>query len=172
MNETIQTILQRCSVRSFLDKKVPDDLLTQILDCAKAAPTGKNRQLRQFTVITSRPKIQKLAKAIGKYIGNDKYTMYNPPVLIIVSIEETCELGELDTACAIENIYIAAQSLGLGSVWLNQLRGISYVPPIRKILDGFGIPKTHVVWGMSALGYPKEIPEHKERTENIVMVSK
>ena len=170
MNETIQTLLDRKSIRSFLDKKVSESDLIEITNCAKAAPTARNRQQRQFVVVRSKTKIQKLAKAIAKEIGNDSFTIYNCPVLIIVSVDEACEYGDLDSACAIENIYIACQALGLGSVWINQLRGISYVPSIRKILDSFQVPKNHVVWAMSAIGYPSEIPEPKERTEKVVFI--
>lgn len=170
MNETIKNILGRVSVRKFTDEKILDENLDIILDCAKAAPTAMNKQLRQFTVVTNPVKIQKLIKAIGKQLGNADYDMHKPTVLIIVSIDETCEMGELDVACAIENIYIAAHSLGLGSVWINQLRGISYASEIRKVLNEFGVPKNHVVWGMSALGVPAEIPAVKERNEKVVFV--
>lgn len=170
MNETIKTMLERRSVRKFTDEAVSKEKLDLIVDCAKASPTAKNAQLRQFTVITAASKIQKLAKAIGKEIDNSKYRMYNCPALIIVSTEESAKNGELDTACAIENIYLAAHSLGLGSVWINQLRGISFVPEIRTILDEFEIPKNHVVWGMSAIGVPAETPPLKERTEKVVYI--
>lgn len=170
MNETIKTILDRSSVRKFADDAVPQEKLEEILACAKAAPTAKNMQLRQFTVITNKAKIQKLAKTIGEEIGNDKYRIYDCPVLIIVSTEESSVNGELDCACAMQNIYLAAHALGLGSVWINQLRGISFVPDIRKLLDDFGLPKNHVVWGMSALGVPAEVPVAKERKEKVVYV--
>lgn len=170
MNETIKNILERVSVRKFTDEKISDADLKLIIDCAKASPTAMNKQLRQFTVVKNATKIQKLAKAIGKHIENPKYNFYNPTTLIIVSTEETSEMGELDVACAMENIYIAAHSLGLGSVWINQLRGNSYVPEIREVLDEFGIPKKHVVWGVSALGIPAEKPESKERKEKVIFV--
>ena len=168
VNETIKNILGRVSVRKFTGESISDEDLNLIAECAKAAPTAMNKQLRQFTIVKDPEKIKKLVKA--KHLGDAKYDMRNPTVLIIVSIDETCEMGELDTACAIENIYIAAHSLGLGSVWINQLRGNSYVPEIRKVLDSFGVPKNHVVWGMSALGVPAEKPESKERTEKLVFV--
>ena len=171
MNETLKTMLERRSVRKFTDEPISKEKLQQIIDCAKASPTARNTQMRQFTVIKNTAKIQKLAKAIGKEIGDTKYHIYNCPVLIIVSIDETAKNGELDTACAIENIYLAAHSLGLGSVWINQLRGISFVPEIRKILDEFEVPKNHVVWGMSAIGVPAEIPPLKERTEKVVYIN-
>lgn len=170
MNETIKTILDRKSVRKFTEDVVPQEKLEQILACAKAAPTARNMQLRQFTVITNKAKIQKFAKIIGKEINNGQYRIYDCAVLIIVSTEESSINGELDCACALQNIYLATHALGLGSVWINQLRDISFIPEIRKALDDFGLPKNHVVWGMSALGVPAEKPPAKERKEKVVYV--
>lgn len=170
MNETIKNILERQSIRKFSEEKVPEEKLKLIVDCAKAAPTAMNKQLRQFTVISNKTKIKKLAKVVGKEIDNDKYCFYDAPILIIVSIDETAKNGELDTACAIQNIYIACQALGLGSVWINQLREISYVPEIRKVLDEFEVPNNHVIWGISALGIPAETPEPKKRKEKVVYI--
>lgn len=171
MNETIKNILERVSVRSFTDEKISDENLKLITDCAKSAPTAMNKQLLQFTVVSDTEKIKKLAKAIGEHIGKTDYNLHNPTTIIIVSTDETNEMGELETGCAIQNIYIAAQSLGLGSVWINQLRCNSYVPEIREILDELGVPKKHVVWGISALGVPADKQLPKDRTEKVIFVS-
>lgn len=76
MNETIKTMLERRSVRKFTDEPISKEKLQQIIDCAKASPTARNAQMRQFTVIKNTAKIQKLAKAIGKEIGDTKYHIY------------------------------------------------------------------------------------------------
>lgn len=54
----------------------------------------------------------------------------------------------------LENIFLAAHSYGIGSVWINQLQEICDRPPIRAILAAWGIPADHVVYGFAALGYP------------------
>ena len=54
MNEVINAILTRISVRKFTDQRIEDEKLKLIADCAKAAPTGKNRQARKFTIVHNR----------------------------------------------------------------------------------------------------------------------
>ena len=68
MNAVIDALLARVSVRKFTDQKIEDEKLKLIADCAKAAPTGKNRQARKFTIVHNREKIQELAQQSQKCI--------------------------------------------------------------------------------------------------------
>ena len=61
-----------------------------------------------------------------------------------------------------QNIMLASHSLGVGSVWINQLKESCKSPAIRDVLDGFGVPSNHLVWGCAALGYPEGKPKEKE----------
>ena len=136
MNEVINAILTRISVRKFTDQRIEDEKLKLIADCAKAAPTGKNRQARKFTIVHNREKIQELAQALAKVHNRSDYR----------------------------------KSLGLGAVWINQLRDKCNKPEIRKILDSFHIPHNHIICGFVALGYPAEKPAPKERTEPVEFI--
>ena len=98
--------------------------------------------------------IARLTAAIGAEIGNPDYNMYHPTVLIMPSNLRDSFLGREDNSCALENIFLAAHSHGVGSVWINQMHKISDQPAIRAILDDLGVPEDHVVYGMAALGYP------------------
>ena len=64
MNETLKTILTRRSVRSFQSRKIERPDLELILKAATYAPSGMNRQTWQFTAVTDRDEIRKLAKLI------------------------------------------------------------------------------------------------------------
>lgn len=154
MNQTLETILSRRSIRSFLCKPISEEDIKQIVDAAVHAPSGMGRDTWQFTVVQSREKIQKLAKVIEKETGRENYTMYHPEVLIIPSNLRESPFGKEDNACAMENIFLAAHSLGIGSVWINQLNGISDRLAIREVLSELSVPSDHVVYGMAALGYP------------------
>ena len=156
MNEVIKNILERRSVRKFSDKQISKDDLDLIIKAGLYAPSAMNKQTWQFTVLTKTEDIQELAKAIEKELGREGYDMYKPTVLIIPSNGKDSKFGRDDNACALENIFLAASSLGIGSVWINQLHGICDVPEIRALLDKHGIPNHHVVFGMAALGYSAE----------------
>lgn len=159
MNAVIENLLTRRSVRAFQNKPISDDDLNLILKTALYAPSGMNKQTWQFTAVVNRELIQKLAVAIGEELGRENYDMYSPEVLIIPSNTRESHWGKEDNACALENIFLAAHSLGIGSVWINQLQDICDVPAIRSILDELEIPADHIVYGMAALGYPAAEPK-------------
>ncbi len=165
MNQTIETILKRRSTRSFVKRPLDREELKMIVDCALHAPSGMGRQTWKFAIVENREKIQRLARAAGEALGREGYDMYDPEVLIIPSNEKDSPFGMEDNACAMENIYLAAESLGIGCVWINQLRTICDEPRIRGILNEFHIPENHVVYGLAALGYRDDtVIGPKERT--------
>ena len=67
---------------------------------------------------------------------------------------------------------LAAQSLGLGSVWLNMLMKLRHEEPIKTLLDEYGIPNNHIVWATIALGWPisEGVKLQKKRCYNIYLV--
>lgn len=165
--DAIEMLLTRRSIRKYKTDEVPKDLLEKIIECAKASPTGMNRQERLFTVVTKEDDIQRLASAIAKSLDRDDYHIYYAKALIIVTVPEDLKLGDADTSTAMQNIYLASHALGLASVWINQLRG-NKDEGVRKVLSSFKIPENHISYGMMAIGYADEVPKAKERTEKVV----
>ena len=153
MNETMKSILERRSVRKFTDAPVAEEVLKDVVNAGMHAPSGMCKKTWQFTVVSNRAIIQKLAAAIGETLGRAEYNMYAPTALIIPSNKRDNPHGKEDNACALQNIFLAAQSYGVGSVWINQLQGICDEEKIRPILQELGIPDDHIVYGMAALGY-------------------
>lgn len=127
-------------------------------------------QTWQFTLVKSREKIQALAKVIGEQLNRENYDMYQPEVIVIPSNKRDSRFGKEDDACALENIFLAAHSLGIGSVWINQLQGICDEPAVRAQLTALRIPEDHVVYGLAALGYGDDQKAPKERIGKIVVV--
>ena len=68
-----------------------------------------------------------------------------------------------DNACALENIFLAAHSMGLGTVWINQLSDTCDVPEVRAVLTEFGVPENHKVFGIAAIGYAAAETPVKEK---------
>lgn len=167
--DAIENILTRRSTRKFKDKEIPREALEKIIECAKASPTGMNKQQRLFTVLTKEKDIQKLAKAIGESLHLENYRIYDAKALIIVTVPKDLRLGDADTSTAMENMYLASHALGIGAVWINQLRE-NNSEKVRDVLREFSIPDDHISFGMCALGYSDEIPTVKERTEKVVFI--
>ena len=170
MNEVIKNLLTRRSVRSFTDKRIKREDLELILKAALYAPSGCNMQTWRFTAVTDSEKIRALSELIGEKLGREDYDFYNPDVIILPSNERDSRWGVEDNACALENIFLAAHSLGIGSVWINQLRGLCDDPEIRKLLREWGIPDDHVVYGLAALGYAAEEPSQDVEKKGIVNI--
>lgn len=103
-NEVIQNILTRCSVRAYDDRPVEREKIDTLLQCAVHAPSAMNRQTWHFSAVLNREKIAKLTAAVGKALGNEKYDMYKPAVLIIPSNELIGDTGitSWDNACALK----------------------------------------------------------------------
>lgn len=172
MNTVMDTLLNRRSCRAFLQKPIPREELEAILQAAIYAPSGMGLQTWQFTAVTNRDKINKLTEVIGAVLNREGYDMYRPEAIIIPSNEKESRFGKEDNACALENIFLAAHSFGIGSVWINQLQGICDEPAVRQLLTQFGIPQNHIVYGLAALGYPaNELPQYVKKNGKIVIIT-
>ena len=171
MNAVMENLLTRRSIRAFENREIPKEELLEILKAAQYAPSAMNRQTWQFTVVENRAKIQELAAAMGKALGREGYNMYEPQVIIITSNLREARFGVDDNACALENIFLAAHSFGIGSVWINQLRDCCDDPAVRQMIRDFGIPDSHAAYGIAALGYGTPDPAKEVvKTGKIVFV--
>ena len=161
MNETMNTILNRRSVRNFTREEIPEEILRDLVNAALHAPSGMCRKTWKFTVVTNQELIKKLTNAIKEVLSRESYDMYKPTAIIIPSNERDSVWGRDDNACALQNIFLAAKSYNVGSVWINQLNNICDETKIREILNELEIPENHIVYGLAALGYPD--PNVEER---------
>ena len=170
-NAVITAIMGRRSVRSFTDKKVPHEILEELTECGIMAPTGHNRQTWRFTVIEDIEKIHKLKSLAAQAAERKGVTIYGfnePKALILVSNDRRNDDGIQDSACAAENIMLAAYSYGLGSSWMNALMTLSDEPEIRELLSELDIPASHIVWATIMLGYPENDPVRPARKKDVV----
>ena len=91
---------------------------------------------------------------------------YHAPTLVIVSNEPDKWWAGMDCACALENIFLAAKSLGIGSCWINQLGQTCDDPDVRAFLTKLGVPESHKVYGCAALGYaPADAPVKEKKVK-------
>ncbi len=130
-NETLKIIKQRRSIRSFKDEQIKDEELQAVLEAGLYAPYAWE-QSRHFTVIQKKELLDRLnlaakeaAQQTGmehlRSLGNDEAfnCLYGAPTLIIVSGSEQAPIPlEADCSAAIQNLLLAAESIGLGSCWI------------------------------------------------------
>lgn len=156
-NPVVNAILSRRSIRKFTNQEIPMDILKMLLKCGYYAPSGHNLQSWRFTVLTNVEDILNLKEKTKIVAEQEKVHFYgweNPKVLILISNDMRNQDGCQDASCAAENIMLAAQSYGIGSVWLNPLMSLRNIEPVKSVLDSYGIPTGHTVWASIALGYP------------------
>lgn len=171
MNPVIRNILSRRSIRKFTDETIPRNVLDLLVKCGYHAPSGHNMQSWKFTVISKTEdvaRIKDLTKKTTEECNVYFYGFENPKALVIISNDERNPYGCQDASCAAENIMLAANSLGIGSVWLNPLMTLRKQSPVKELLDEYGIPENHVVWAMIALGYPISEGAKLQKNEKVV----
>ena len=170
-NPTFETILNRHSIRHFTDQPIPRRLLEAVVSAGYHAPSSKNLQTWRFTVLTNQAEIQALKELIAataQRVGSFFFGYNNPQAVILVSNDQRNPNSIQDSACAVENILLAATSFGLGATWINALRTICDEPEIRTKLDEYGIPQTHTVWSTIVLGWPAREPKPIVKNPNVV----
>ena len=150
----INAIAKRKSIRSFTDRKVEPEKVEALLRAAMRAPSGMNGQPWNFCVVQNPEIIEQLAACVENGLDRKGYDFYGPNALIIVSCDRDSRFELQDGSGALQNIFLAAASLGIGSVWINQLRNVCDDEDCRSLLTKLGIPENFRVVGTAALGYP------------------
>jgi len=159
--EFIEVIKGRRSIRKFKDQPVEKELIGQLLDAAQMAPSAGNLQARDFIVILDKTTKQKLAKAA---MGQSFIEQAPVAIVVIANIERSSRIyrsrGELyaiqDASAGIENMLLAAHSLGLGTCWVGAFDE-------EKVTELLGIPNKTKPVAVIPLGYPDEKPSAPPR---------
>lgn len=160
--DAIEAIYKRRSIRNYLDKKVDEEIILDLLKAATAAPTAANCQPWEFIVIDNDERLFKLRE-------NLVFGRYNAPLAIVVCGNMKLafkgpgkEMWVQDCSAAIENILIAATSMGLGTVWIGLYPIESNMNPVKKLLN---IPEHVNPLGIVYVGYPAEEKEPRSRLD-------
>ena len=153
-NEVLNTIKSRRSVRAYKTEPVEEKLLNAILEAGTYAPTGGGRQSPTIIAITSKKYRDEIAKQNAEIMGSNSDPYYGAPVIILVLADGNANTFVEDGSCVLENMMLAASSLGLGSVWGHREREIFDSDKGKALLKSWGLPETMKGVGSIALGYP------------------
>lgn len=171
MNQYIFDVIhRRKSIRQFTDEKVTYDDLILIAKAARATATSVNLQNRTFTIVQNKGLINKLQIALGTAIGQRNYDFYQADALLLISMPDNYTYSQIETGLAVQNAYLAATALGLGTTWTDQIRNQCHHSGVRAVLDEMEIPSNHICWTILPIGVPAENPPAKERTEKITII--
>jgi nitroreductase len=165
MNETIQTILSRRSVRAYTDRQLSQQDLDLILEAGRYAPTAHNGQPWHFTVVQDARMMDEInakikavmaladdewLSAMGK--NPEAHITYHAPTVIFVSAKEDAMGFQTDTCAAVQNMMLAAESLGIGSVWVGLLW---FYMRLEETPATLRLPEGYLPAHAAAFGYAK-----------------
>ena len=172
-----QYFQNRRSIRNYLLKPVDNKILEQLMDTVRYAPTGGNRQLNQWIIVSGKEMKQKLTD--GAITWMKAILLTNPELAggynfqaVITAVENGVNLicrnaphvvvgytagshtgGVRDSIIAASHLELLAPSFGLGTCWAGFLMtALQYSPELKKIL---GIDEASNIHAALMLGYPK-----------------
>ncbi|MBO4963253.1 MAG: nitroreductase [Clostridia bacterium] len=166
----IDLIKSRTSVKKYLDKPVPQELIDKILEAGTFAPTGRNYQSPIIIAITNKEIRDKLSKLNAEIMGVKNIDpFYNAPVVLVVLANKEFPTHVYDGSLVMQNLMLAAHSLGLGSCWIHRAKEEFEKPLGKEILSMLNIQGEYEGIGHCILGYADgEIPTPKPRKENYI----
>lgn len=167
-NKVIKTIKARTSTRKYLNKKVPLKKLEAVLEAGKYAPSAMNRQICSILAIRKGSLVKKFHELAKEVANRECY--YGASTLILVYGPRGDKFTPVDGACMLENMFIAATSLGLGSCWINQTDDLFNTPQGAKLRKKIGLTEEDQIVGTCILGYRDGEPQTKPRREDLVKI--
>ena len=160
--EVMEAIRGRRSVRRFLDRGVDDELLMELLDAARWAPSAGNLQPWEFVVVRD----PELKKDLARAALSQMFIAQAPAVIVVCAdaLRSASIYGTRgstlyciqDTAAATQNMLLAAYSRGLGTCWVGAFREDA----VGRLIDApAGVRPVAIV----PVGYPAEKPKPPPR---------
>ena len=169
MNEVIKAIKERRSVKSYKSDPVPTELLDAILEAGTYAPTGRNMQSPIMIAVTDKALRDRLSRLNAEIMGMDGDPFYGAPAVIVVLADRSRLTYLYDGSLVMENLMLAAHSLGLGSCWIHRAKEVFDSEEGKEILKSLGIEGDYEGIGNCIIGYTNTPPtERKPRKENYI----
>lgn len=169
--ETVKCIKERRSIRKFQDKKVPHEVINELVNVAAFAPSWKNTQVTRYMVTEDQEKMNKIADSCVLGFEYNIDTIRNAPALVLVTMIEGrsgmekdgsattskgADWGVFDTGIAAQTFCLAAHDKGLGTV----IMGIFDEEKVGEVIP---IPEGQKLAALIALGYPDIDPKAPRR---------
>lgn len=170
MNEVINTILTRRSIRSFTNEMVPKEMIDEIVTAGTYAPSAMNSQSPIILAITRKDIIERMSKLNADVLGTANFDpFFGAPVLLVVLAERNAPSPVYDGSLVMGNMMIAATSLGLGSCWIHRAKEVFDSLEGKQILRELGIEGDYEGIGNCIIGFPsEEAPEAMPRKDHYV----
>lgn len=167
MNPVLQAIADRRSIRAYTDARISEDQLQAILGAGLAAPSARNTQPWHFTAVQDAALLERANDAFRQeamrrmpeetHFSQESYSVFHhAPTVIFISCPPLDDMmyAQTDVGIAIENMALAAHSLGLGSVILGMPRLAFTGPEAEALRKALRFPAGHDYCLSIAIGVP------------------
>ena len=171
MNEIINAMKERRSIRKFKPEMPAKSDIDQIIEAGLYAANGRGMQGAIIIAVTDKAARDKLSDTNRKIGGWDEGfdPFYGAPAVLIVLGNKDISTGIYDGSLVMGNLMLAAHSLGLGSIWIHRAKEEFEMPEYKKLLDDLGIKGNWEGVGHCAIGYiDGDAPKAAERKEGRV----
>lgn len=169
MSNTMDTLLERRSIRKYKPDMVSKELIDQIVKAGIYAPTGRGMQSPIILAVTNKELRDRLSALNAKVMGADMDPFYGAPVVLVVLADKSCPTYIYDGSLVMGNMMLAAHELGLGSCWIHRAKEVFASEEGKKILSDLGIEGDYEGIGNCVIGYADmPLPNAAPRKDNYV----
>ena len=163
MNDVLETIKSRRSIRKYKSDMVPQDKLENIIEAGTYAATGMGKQSPIIVAVTNKELRDKLSAMNAKIMGVNSDPFYGAPVVLIVLADKSRPTYLYDGSLVMGNLMLEAEAQGVGSCWIHRAKEEFESEEGKEILKSLGIEGDYEGIGHCVLGYadgpePKAAP--------------
>lgn len=170
MNEIIENIKSRRSIKKYKSDQVPQEMIDVIVEAGTYAPSGMNKQSAIILEVTDKNMRNRLSKLNAEVAGMPENVdpFYNAPVVLVVLADKNVPTYIYDGSLVMENMMLTAHSLGLGSCWIHRAKETFETDEGKQMLKDLGISGNYEGIGNCIIGYSDIEPITKPRKENYI----
>jgi nitroreductase len=182
MNDVINNINSRRSHRGYQPQQIKDGELTAIIDAGLNAPSARNMQNWHFTVIRSKELIDGINGGVKSRMGEKERErwasrpggfeafdiFYGAPAVVVLSGVKGDRYSLINCSIAMQNMCLAAESLGIGSCMIGMVSPLFDSPEGEPHIAKLNIPEGYHPQFAATFGYKKDEPRIPERIPNKV----
>lgn len=174
MNEVMQMLRERRSIRRYKAEQLRGEDLKAILECGAYAASAKGKQSAYMVAVQDRDTIELLRRLNAEIWGKPEIDpFYGAPTVVVALADPeatTADNADRDGALVIGNLMDAAWSLGIASCWVNRAKETFERPEGKELLRKWGLPERLIGVGNCILGYAAgEIPAPLPRKEGHIL---
>ena len=157
MNEVMKALLERRSCKKYKADPVPQELIEQVIEAGLYAACGMGKQSPIIVAVTDKKLRDRLSEVNAEIRGNAGQDMfYGAPVVLVVLADKSVPTCVYDGSVTIENMLLAAHSLGLGSCWIHRAKQTFEMDEFKALLKELGVEGDYEGVGNCILGYAAE----------------